>query len=611
MTGILLAAVGNSYGAKPLNTVAPAVTGTAQVRQTLSCSTGTWTAAPPSITYTYQWKANGSPISGATSSTYNIAVAYFGQSISCDVTATNIVGSTTASSNSTAAVVANVPAAPTIGTATATGSTTATVSYTAPADNGGATITSYTATSSPGGLTGTLNTAGSGTITVTGLVPSTSYTFTVRATNSVGTSAPSASSNSITTQEAYWIATTDDYAGYPYMAGANGSNVIITGMYSGYAKFFSLSSAGSLVTSTRWGASSGAGSISTYTNEAVNYTNSTSTFYLGGRTNGGYTPERGIVVGISSSGGLAYNTGAYNTNGGGREVLYGSTTNDSSGSVYARGYTHYFGTAYGAVTKFNSSGSIVWSKVVSQFPTVMEGIDANTTYVAVCSKVPSYAGPRVLNSSDGTLNWGTAAYQVFGGGGINIRNAFIGESGNNFYFVFYGGFNGFSSGAAIFKFNSSGTVQWGRAIDADRDTWRGVYAVDGFIYFYGRYTNAGAGTSLAVVKMDTSGNTIWSRRLYSNAIGLGQPGRIYVIGSSYYFPFANGSNTAILKAPTDGSRTGTYGNFVYDTGGPSLNSVSLSGASTLITVDNTESLTSFGAPVGQASFTPTITLNNM
>jgi hypothetical protein len=92
-----------------------------------------------------------------------------------------------------------VPGAPTIGTATQTGSTTATVAFTAPASNGGSVITSYTATSSPDGITGTLSQAGSGTITVTGLSPSTSYTFTVTATNAIGTSAASAASNSITT----------------------------------------------------------------------------------------------------------------------------------------------------------------------------------------------------------------------------------------------------------------------------------------------------------------------------------------------------------------------------------------------------------------------------
>ena len=90
------------------------------------------------------------------------------------------------------------PGAPTIGTATGTGATTATVSFTQPANNGGSAITSYTATSSPGGITGVLNQAGSGTITVTGLTTYTTYTFTVTATNAIGTSVASAASNAAT-----------------------------------------------------------------------------------------------------------------------------------------------------------------------------------------------------------------------------------------------------------------------------------------------------------------------------------------------------------------------------------------------------------------------------
>ena len=89
------------------------------------------------------------------------------------------------------------PGAPTIGTATP-GNAQASVPFTQPSSNGGSAITSYTATSSPGGFTGTLTQAGSGTITVTGLNNGTAYTFTVTATNSVGTSAASAASNTVT-----------------------------------------------------------------------------------------------------------------------------------------------------------------------------------------------------------------------------------------------------------------------------------------------------------------------------------------------------------------------------------------------------------------------------
>ena len=88
------------------------------------------------------------------------------------------------------------PDAPIIGTATL-GNTEAIVPFTAPSSDGGSPITSYTATSSPGDITATVNQAGSGDITVTGLTNDTSYTFTVTATNAIGTSAASAASNSV------------------------------------------------------------------------------------------------------------------------------------------------------------------------------------------------------------------------------------------------------------------------------------------------------------------------------------------------------------------------------------------------------------------------------
>lgn len=89
-----------------------------------------------------------------------------------------------------------IPDAPTIGTATVN-QLIATVPFTAPTFNGNATIIKYTATSSPGGKTGSITQAGSGSVTVTGLSYSTNYTFTVVATNEIGDSIASTSSNSV------------------------------------------------------------------------------------------------------------------------------------------------------------------------------------------------------------------------------------------------------------------------------------------------------------------------------------------------------------------------------------------------------------------------------
>ena len=84
-------------GSKPENTLAPHISGTPAVGETLTCEIGAWTGVPPP-TYAYQWvRDQGQPdeeaIGSAIFSTYTATTEDRGHSLSCDVIATNGEGS--------------------------------------------------------------------------------------------------------------------------------------------------------------------------------------------------------------------------------------------------------------------------------------------------------------------------------------------------------------------------------------------------------------------------------------------------------------------------------------------------------------------------------------
>ena len=144
----------------------------------------TVTSSPDAIT------ATGGPgpltISGLTN----------GTSYTFTVTARTDAGTSSPSGESnpvTPSASATAPGAPTAVTAVP-GNHTATVCFAAPASTGGSPITRYTATSSPGGISVS---GASSPLVVSGLTNGTSYTFTVTATNVVGTGASSASSTAV------------------------------------------------------------------------------------------------------------------------------------------------------------------------------------------------------------------------------------------------------------------------------------------------------------------------------------------------------------------------------------------------------------------------------
>ena len=98
----------------PVNTVPPAVTGTAAIGQNLAVSTGTWVGTTP-ITYTYAWQrcdSNGNncnPITNATRSSYQVVADDTGSKLRAKVTATNSAGNASATSNIVGPIASTAP----------------------------------------------------------------------------------------------------------------------------------------------------------------------------------------------------------------------------------------------------------------------------------------------------------------------------------------------------------------------------------------------------------------------------------------------------------------------------------------------------------------------
>ena len=84
----------------PFNTIQPSIQGNNFVGGVLTIiNNGTWLGTLP-LTYSYQWLRNGIDIVGEITQFYIAVLADLGQQISCEVTATNIAGSASSSSQS-------------------------------------------------------------------------------------------------------------------------------------------------------------------------------------------------------------------------------------------------------------------------------------------------------------------------------------------------------------------------------------------------------------------------------------------------------------------------------------------------------------------------------
>jgi 6-phosphogluconolactonase (cycloisomerase 2 family) len=334
---------------------------------------------------------------------------------------------------------------------------------------------------------------------------------------------------------------------------------------------------------------------------------------------GGYDA---VVVKYNSSGVLQWQRRI----GGSSNEFFQGMAIDDSGNIYAVGSTASYESGTSAyIVKYNSSGAVQWQRALYSTSTIdlrkvaVDSSSSNIYAVGFTSALSSggndvfickYSVSGVLqwqrrlggtsnddgsgialdgsdnvyiqyqhSSGQGGYDLGIAKYNSSGviqwqrslGGTSNESGAGLAiDSSDNIYIpamTVSEGQGNYDAGVA--KYNSSGAIQWQRIIGGTGSDNVSDLAVDssGNVYVFGTTLSAGAGSQdTLIVKYNSSGVAQWQRSFgttsyeYAGGIAVDSSNNLYFGGRSNV---TGNYDSFIVKVPSDGSLTGTYGNFVY------------------------------------------------
>lgn len=392
-----------------------------------------------------------------------------------------------------------LPGAPTIGTVT-TGAGAATVPFTAPVDNGNTAIISYTASSTPAGVTGT---ASSSPITVSNVPIGNSYTFSVTATNSVGTGPASAASNSVALVDSSFIAraSSEPYYRFP--------------VDSFKSRFYVNPTNGSIAFSDG------------------EYGNSQSYGSVWGRFNSS-PPSVGYSKFHSNTGGSPFVA-----------ALPTSTLLDSSDNHYIFGTSNREGVGW-MIRQDSSGGSQFVRKIGSSITNAQWNTARTSIFMLVNGSTLVKIGTDLL-----TIEWQKTISGLDGSGAMGV------DTSDNIYFVNKGG-----SGATsvnVVKLNSTGDLVWQKAISLGGSSKLGTatHAIDKFgNTFITSYTESGTNIQPFVTKVDSTGAVAWAKSIYKGNSNQNWPrctvadnlGNVFVIDDGRRPYKINGTDGSIAYA---------------------------------------------------------------
>jgi hypothetical protein len=456
--------------------------------------------------------------------------------------------------------ITDVPAEPIIGTATA-GAERATVTFTANTSGKGGAVRSYVATSNPGGITGTATTS---PISVSGLTPSTAYTFTVSGVGISGQGYPSDASNSVTPTVANYYAQTISSPSKFLLSVANGKSMPVDSSGNAYiAAHVSTNTSASAVmgaakitsTGIAWNTSITATS-GNHGSIGNNFVDSSGNFYFLIPQD---SPSALKIYKLSSTGSITWQKILTAQNAGS-----GALAVDSSGNVVIAAQSWNGSNYDGCLIKLDSSGNLTWQKKLSSSNSYdyFEDLTIDSSgniYTCGFMFINDTSNVIAKYNSSGDLQW-QRKLTGSGGGTPPLYGIIVESGGSNIYVNGTVSDSGPTSRWTTAKYNSSGTIQWQRTLSSDTgaSSGNGNIAVDSSNNVY--VTGSGTVSSVTLqrlAKYNSSGTIQWQRSFavtgYSPEIL-----SVSVVSNKMYIELLVDYKILNLVLPDDGTATGTY-----------------------------------------------------
>ncbi len=284
-------------------------------------------------------------------------------------------------------------------------------------------------------------------------------------------------------------------------------------------------------------------------------------YIVAGRTNSFGASGDALIIKLNSSGNIQWSRAIGRID---YDIAY-SIQQTSDGGYIVAGYTRSFGAGGDAlIIKLNSSGNIQWSRAIG-------GTNDDIAYSIQQTSDGGYIVAGWTNSfgagnydfliiklnSSGNIQWSRAI------GGIDDDYASSIQQTSDGGYIVAGSTTRFGADiydALIIKLNSSGNIQWSRVIagtnndiaESIQQTSDGGYIVAGWTYSFG------AGNSDAfIIKLNSSGNIQWSRAIggiyFDEAYSIQQTSDGGYIVAGWTYSFGTGDDALIVKLNSSGN----------------------------------------------------------